>query len=438
MPDAAILVDHVSKQFKLGQLQNEHPTLRESISSATRAVARRLRTGQRDAGDVSPTNTIWALDDVSFQVGSGEVVGVIGANGAGKSTLLKVLSRITEPTLGHAQVRGRLGSLLEVGTGFHLELTGRENVFLNGAILGMRRREIRARFDAIVAFSELARFIDTPVKFYSSGMYLRLAFAVAAHLEPEILLIDEVLAVGDASFQQKCLTKMDEVARRGRTILFVSHNLIAMESLCDRVLWMRDGRLVGDGPAQRIIGDYLRTLSIAIPERAWPERESAPGNEFVRMRGARVRPAHGIAGQDIDVKTPLVLEFEYWSERPGARLVPSVHVFNDQGIVVFNVGPVETSAWLARTEGTLLIRDMCHIPADLLNDGVYRVSFCLCKGHELVYIHDDLLVFDVRDTTIGRDAWYGKWAGAVRPVLQWQTETLENPASAVATLPRSS
>jgi lipopolysaccharide transport system ATP-binding protein len=231
--DTAILVERLRKRYRLGQVRNEYPTLRESIASAARTAAGWLHArGPVRPGSDAGTDTIWALDDVSFSLRQGEVVGVIGSNGAGKTTLLKVLSRITEPTSGHAWVRGRLGSLLEVGSGFHLELTGRENVFLNGAILGMRRREIRRRFDEIVAFAELERFIDTPVKFYSTGMYLRLAFAVAAHLEPEILLVDEVLAVGDASFQQKCLAKMDEVARQGRTVLFVSHNLIALENAC--------------------------------------------------------------------------------------------------------------------------------------------------------------------------------------------------------------
>jgi len=428
--ETAITVDGISKRFSIGRVRNEHPTLREAIAAGAARLASGLLSGGRgDRALETRENTIWALDDVSFRVGAGEVVGLIGANGSGKSTLLKVLARITEPTAGHARVRGRLGSLLEVGTGFHLELTGRENIYLNGAILGMRRREIQARFDEIVAFSEIERFIDTPVKFYSSGMYLRLAFAVAAHLEPEILLVDEVLAVGDASFQQKCLTKMDEVARQGRTVLFVSHNLIALENLCERVLWMRDGRLAADGPAKRVIGDYLRTLSTAVTERLWSDHATAPGNEYVRMHAVRVRPSQ-LALRDIDVKTPFVLEFEYWQGQPGARLVPSIHVFNDQGIVVFNVGPIEPTTWNTREAGQALIRDVCHVPGDLLNDGVYRVSFCLCRGHELVYCQDDALIFDVRDTTEGRDAWYGKWVGAIRPALEWQTELVETPLAA--------
>jgi lipopolysaccharide transport system ATP-binding protein len=366
------------------------------------------------------------LDDISLSVRQGEIVGIIGPNGAGKTTLLKILSRVTEPTSGRARVRGRVGSLLEVGTGFHPELTGRENVFLSGAILGMHRSEILSRFGEIVAFSELERFIDTPVKFYSSGMYLRLAFAVAAHLEPDILLIDEVLAVGDASFQQKCMARMDSVARQERTILFVSHNMIAVQNLCERVIWLSQGRIIKDGPAAQVIGDYLRTLSHSFRERQWADRATAPGNDFVRMRGARVRPRDGSAGDDITVKTPLVFEFDYWSEQSATRLVPCVYVFNDQGVLLFNVGPVEPEAWYRRPDGNVLIRDVCYVPGELLNSGSYRVSFCLCRPYEIVYRHDDVLVFQVQDTTEGRGSWYGTWSGAIRPSLEWQTEILDH------------
>jgi lipopolysaccharide transport system ATP-binding protein len=432
--EPVVLVDHVRKRFRLGQVRNRHPTLHDSLAGAAEGFVRRVRrlAGGGATNPVDENQTLWALDDVSFSVRRGEIVGLVGPNGAGKTTLLKVLSRITEPTSGYARVRGRLGSLLEVGTGFHLELTGRENVFLSGAILGMRRAEIRRRFDDIVAFSELERFIDTPVKFYSSGMYLRLAFAVAAHLEPEILLVDEVLAVGDASFQRKCLAKMDEVAHHGRTILFVSHNMVAMENLCERAIWMRDGRVVQDGPADAVIARYLQTYSYAVRQRDWPDRTAAPGNDYVRIRGASVRPVGGAASDDITVRTPFVLEFEYWLEHPTARLTPSLHVFNEQGVVVFNVRPAELAQWLARAPGAL-VRDVCRVPGDLLNDGMYRVTFCLYRdGHELVYWFDEVLLFDVRDIAEGRDAWYGKWVGTVRPALQWDTTELERPGAADA------
>jgi lipopolysaccharide transport system ATP-binding protein len=426
--ETAIRVERVSKEFRLGLRQNDFPTLREALASAAAGLVRGVASFSRGAARPQ-REVIRALDDVSFDVRRGETLGIIGANGAGKSTLLKVLSRVTEPTTGRAEVHGRLGSLLEVGTGFHQELTGRENIFLNGAILGMKRTEIRDRFDEIVAFSEVERFIDTPVKFYSSGMYLRLAFAVAAHLEPEILLVDEVLAVGDAAFQQKCLGKMSDVSRHGRTIVFVSHNMIAMEGLCDRLIWLKDGAIAMDGPTDVVVTEYLRTFSTARTEQRWTDRDTAPGNEHVRMSASRIRPRDGVPSDVLSVDTPLALEFEYWPGEPSVPLIPSVHLYNDQGIVVFNVGPVDLTAWQERPTNTGVIRDVLHVPANLLNDGAHRVSFCLSKGHDLVYWLDDALVFDVRDTVAMRDAWYGKWAGVVRPTLAWETEVLAEGVS---------
>jgi len=418
----AIRVQHVSKQFRLGARLNKYPTLRESLASGAARLARRL--GSSGADPDEDRRLLRALDDVSFDVRTGETLGIIGSNGAGKSTLLKVLAQVTEPTTGRVELRGRLGSLLEVGTGFHQELTGRENIFLNGAILGMRHSEILQRFDEIVAFAEVERFIDTPVKFYSSGMYLRLAFAVAAHLEPEILLVDEVLAVGDAAFQQKCMGKMSDVARHGRTILFVSHNLIAMEGLCDRVIWMREGRLVEDGPARAVVASYLRSVATTQSERQWSDPATAPGNDHVRMRAVRVRPEHGDAGDAISVETPFVIEFEYWRTDPGARLVPTLHLYNQQGATVFNVGPVQQSAWRERPDGPTFIRDVCHVPGSLLNDGLHRVSFALIEGQEVVFWLDDAVTFDVLDDVERRGSWYGKWEGAVRPRLDWHTEAI--------------
>src|SRR5216684_391804 len=247
-----IRVENLSKQYRLGGPQVVYSTVRESLVGAIRAPLKRLRRNRGSA------ETIWAVKDLSFEIMPGEVVGIIGRNGAGKSTVLKILSRITEPTTGRAELYGRVASLLEVGTGFHPELTGRENIFLNGAILGMRKAEIERKFDEIVAFAEVEKFIDTPVKRYSSGMHVRLAFAVAAHMETEILLVDEVLAVGDAQFQKKCLGKMGDVARRGRTVLFVSHNMSAIQLLCSRAVRLGSGRVVGQGPAREQVEDYLK------------------------------------------------------------------------------------------------------------------------------------------------------------------------------------
>src|SRR2546429_4904317 len=267
-----IKVEGLSKQYRIGGRQEAYSTLRDSLAGAVRAPFKRLL-----SNGSNNTDTIWALKDVSFEVLPGEVIGIIGRNGAGKSTLLKILSRITEPTSGRVELYGRIASLLEVGTGFHPELTGRENIYLNGAILGMGRSEIRRKFDEIVAFAEIEKFIDTPVKFYSSGMYVRLAFAVAAHLEPEILVVDEVLAVGDAAFQKKCIGKMGEVAKEGRTVLFVSHNMTAIRALCERGLLFDDGILVKHGPTEDAIRAYLQSVSRPQRQLEW-DRENAPGN----------------------------------------------------------------------------------------------------------------------------------------------------------------
>ena len=276
-------VDALSKRYRLGSSGGRrftYRTLRDSIASAASDAFRRTT---RSKFRAAPPDHIWALHDVSVQIGRGEVVGIVGRNGAGKTTLLKILSRITRPTSGKARLIGRVGSLLEVGTGFHPELTGRDNIYLNGAILGMARAEIRRKFDDIVDFSGVSKFIDTPVKRYSSGMYVRLAFAVAAHLEPEILMVDEVLAVGEAAFQRQCLGKMRDISRSGRTILFVSHNMPAITRLCERALLLAEGKLIDDGPPDRIVARYLSSEFGTTARCDWPDRDKAPGNDWVRL-----------------------------------------------------------------------------------------------------------------------------------------------------------
>ncbi len=299
-----IRVQNLSKEYRIGAIQPPYQTLRESLTSAVRIPFVRRQNESRE-------ETIWALKDVSFEVGPGEVVGIIGRNGAGKSTMLKILSRVTEPTLGRVELYGRLGSLLEVGTGFHPELTGRENVFLNGAILGMRRAEIARKFDEIVAFSEIEKFLDTPVKWYSTGMYLRLAFAVAAHLEPEILVLDEVLAVGDWSFQHKCLNKMNELRRDGRTILFVSHSMQSVNRLCQRAIYLSEGMLLDDGPAQEVASTYLGSQIKIQAELTWADLDKAPGNEIARLRAVRVRTEGGEISDTVDIRRPVGIEMEF-------------------------------------------------------------------------------------------------------------------------------
>ena len=426
MSETAVSVSGLGKRYQLGARRQRYFTLRESL---TRTAADWLQTfttrptaGNRLSADDAD---FWALRDVSFSINVGEVVGIIGGNGAGKSTLLKILSRITWPTAGRAQVRGRVGSLLEVGTGFHPELTGRENILLNGAILGMGRAEVERNFDAIVAFAEVERFIDTPVKHYSTGMYLRLGFAVAAHLEPEILLVDEVLAVGDAAFQKKCLGRMGDSARAGRTVVFVSHNMTAVLGLCGRAIWLHQGRVVQDGPPAAVVAAYLQSAAVNRSEQVWADEATAPGNEKVRLRRVAVRPSldHPLP---ITTSTPLQLEFEYVNLHHGALLNLSLHVYNQLGVMVFNALPVTEAVWQGRSMPRGLFRDICFIPANLLNDGVYRVELLVVQnGTEVIFRRDDVLVFDVHDTPEHRGGWFGDWAGAVRPLLPWTTELLE-------------
>src|SRR5579884_3437706 len=436
MSDVAIRLEGIGKRYRLGE-REPYRALRDVLAEAIGAPLRRLSSRPPPGAPVRPRplpddDWIWALRDVSLEIKQGEVVGIIGRNGAGKSTLLKILSRITVPTTGRGEIHGRVGALLEVGTGFHPELTGRENIFLNGAILGMRRSEIRRKFDDIVAFAEVEKFIDTPVKRYSSGMFVRLAFAVAAHLEPEILLIDEVLAVGDAAFQQKCLGKMGDVAKQGRTIPFVSHNLAAIQRLCGRVFWLDEGRIVDEGPATSVVARYLRSALSSRTERVWDDVSSAPGTDKVRLRRACVRPASGQPHDQISTETPFVLEFEYWNLEPDAHLNLSLHIYNDQGTLVFNALPVRETVWRGRPFPRGLFRDRCYVPGNLLNDGMHRVELLVVRDEAIVlYQHDNLLIFDVHETANDRGAWYGKWAGAVRPSLDWTTELVEVGAPSV-------
>ncbi|MDP8910296.1 MAG: ABC transporter ATP-binding protein [Chloroflexota bacterium] len=427
MTDVAVRAVRLGKLYRVGERQ-PYRTVRDAITTSARAGLRRLSSRkQRPSGDRSSTDDqwMWALQDLSFELREGEALGIIGRNGAGKSTLLKILSRITEPTEGHAVISGRVGALLEVGTGFHPELTGRENIWLNGAILGMRRAEIQRQFDEIVTFAGVERYIDTPVKRYSTGMHARLAFAVAAHLEPDILIVDEVLAVGDAEFQKRCMGKMGDAARSGRTVLFVSHNMAAIESLCSRAIWLEGGRSVADGAPSEIISRYLGTCLSVLNEHVWPEPELAPGNERVRIRRAQVRPEGGDPSDQITVATPFVIEFEYWNMRAGAHLNLSLHVYNEQGVLVFNAVPVAETEWRGRPFPRGLFRDRCHVPANLLNDGVHRIELLVVEDSaRVVHRMDDVLVFEVRDAAEDRAGWYGRWPGAVRPRLAWETEHL--------------
>jgi len=417
-------VEHLSKRYRIGSRQAAYGSLRDSISSATRSVvqaARRDRTVQSDE-----PSTFWALRDVSFRVEESEVLGIIGRNGAGKSTLLKVLAGITTPTEGRVTIHGRVGSLLEVGTGFHPELTGRENVFLNGAILGMRRREITQKFDDIVEFAEISAFLDTPVKRYSSGMYMRLAFSVAAHLEPDILIVDEVLAVGDAAFQQKSLSKMNSIAGDGRTVLFVSHNMLAIQDLCHRVVWMHDGQVHAEGLPEDVVGTYLRTSFSLLTEQEWPDTESAPGNNDIRLRLARVRPVNGSPNDRITIRTSFLIEFEYYLTFSEGFVQSTVNLHNEYGVLVFSAGDDHVRDPRGRPSLQGVIHESCLVPGDLLNDGMYRISVEIRTNGTTMHRQDDLLIFDVEDTLDRRVGWYGEWGGTVRPMLEWETTVMRN------------
>ena len=423
MSELAVRVEGLGKEYRLGGPRERYSTLRDQVQkwSSLRGLLRRAKRAEHRP-------LFWALKDVSFEIERGEVVGIIGRNGAGKSTLLKILSRITEPTEGEVDIIGRVGSLLEVGTGFHPELTGRENVYLNGAILGMRRADIARKFDEIVSFAEVETFIDTPVKHYSSGMYMRLAFAVAAHLEPEILIVDEVLSVGDAAFQKRCLGKMGEVSKSGRTVLFVSHNMIAVQSLCSRVVWLREGQLIGDGPSNKVVRKYLGCSISTLTERTWKPDEFSPVHG-VQLLAARVTGEDESSAAWITTADPFRIEFEYVVLGGGLRLNLSMVVRNQDDVCVF-VTPSLGDGYSERPFWPGLYRSACHIPGDLLNDGLHQVDILFVKDTTTVLFRvDGAVAFEVHDSGKGRGDWHGRWVGAVRPTLAWRTDPLVTPAT---------
>lgn len=378
---------------------------------------------------VGGSDSFWALRNVSFEVKRGETVGIIGRNGAGKSTLLKLLSRITEPTDGRIELDGRVSALLEVGTGFHSELTGRENVYLNGTILGMKRAEITRKFDEIVAFAEIEQFIDTPVKRYSSGMAMRLGFAVAAHLESEILIVDEVLAVGDAAFQKKCLGKMEGVAKEGRTIFFVSHNMPAVTRLCERGILLDDGKLCRDGRSHEVVNAYLHSELGTMSSREWLDPLKAPRGEVAMLRAVRVRTKDGQAAEKFDIRKPVGLEMEFDVLKPGYKLMPSIMLWNEEGVCLLD-NPEHDPAWRGRVRPLGRYRSTAWIPGNFLAEGTMFLSVALETLDPLVmqFYERQVVAFSVVDTCEGDSArgdFAGKLRGVVRPLLEWTT--LLNP-----------
>ncbi len=411
---SVITVENISKHYIIDHQRTKGPkSIRDTLTSAVTGLF-----GNKEKDE--PTHEeFWALRDVNFTVEQGDRVGIVGHNGAGKSTLLKILSKIIEPSSGSVRIKGRVASLLEVGTGFHPELTGRENIFLNGSLLGMKREEIRQQFDAIVDFAGVEKFLDTPVKRYSSGMYVRLGFAISAHLNPEIMIVDEVLAVGDADFQKKSLGKMRDNSTSGRTILFVSHNLTAVQALCNKTLYFEKGQLIEQGETNQVIASYLSKVSRTRLLRSWDTPEEAPGNDLVRLRRIELIPDYQDKLTHIDVRTPMRVRFEFWNMMDRANLNLSMHLNSITGECIFNVG----STSRAYSKG--LVTGECTIPGYFLNDGSYTISVMIVKDTVTPLFNlEEGLTFDVEDYREGV-AWYGKWPGYVRPQFQFQMESLE-------------
>lgn len=415
----AISAENLSKEYRLGTLN--HGTMARDLQSwwanlrgkdDPNVQLKIDHAGQQTSA--SENERFLALDDVSFDVQQGEVLGIIGNNGAGKSTLLKILSQVTAPTTGTVRVRGRIASLLEVGTGFHPELTGRENVFLNGAILGMRKAEILKKFDEIVDFAEIEKFIDTPVKRYSSGMYVRLAFAVAAHLEPEILILDEVLAVGDAQFQKKCLGKMKETGSQGRTVIFVSHNLSAVKSLCDNAISLANGRITMRGKASHVVEEYLGRDLTNRSEQLWVDEAHAPGNDKIKVHKVKISSQSSEASA-LTIGTPLQIEFEYGLLLEEALFYVGLHFKTISGECIFVTGQAPQQV----KKGTY--SSICHIPGNLLNVGTYTVHVYFVRdGSTVLFEMENPITFEIHDEERVIGSWMGQYPGAVRPKLEWE------------------
>ena len=419
MADVAVTVEGIGKRYRIGGPQEKYRTLRDVV---VRAVRRPITRVLHPGNVTSRVEDLWALREVTFDVLEGQVLGIVGRNGSGKSTLLKILSRITEPTEGRAVIDGRIGSLLEVGTGFHPELTGRENIFLNGAILGMTRAEILRKFDEIIAFSEIERFLDTPVKRYSSGMYVRLAFAVAAHFEPEILVVDEVLSVGDAAFQQKCLGKMESVAGEGRTVLFVSHNMPAVRSLCSHAIQLESGHIVNRGTSGEVIDQYLKVQASTAAAVTWPEGQG-PGDAEARLLGVSVLNSDGVPAELIPNSAPFIVRLEVDVGRVSSALCIGFDLTTADGSVVLRSyqtdGP--TDEWPLLTAGRNSLE--CHLPAGLLNDGRYLVLPRLSLHRVRWIVQGDAAV----SFQVHRDEVHSPYAlmprpGTIAPIFEWTSD----------------
>ena len=433
--NTVISVQGISKRYRLGMREKVHETLAETFFDILKSPFRNYRKYRSlykfdDTKEGIPedeqADILWALKDISFSVSEGEVLGIIGSNGAGKSTLLKILTRITPPSRGLIEMKGQVSSLLEVGTGFHPELTGRENIYLNGTVLGMNKKEVDRKFDEIVEFSGVEKFLDTPVKRYSSGMSVRLAFSVAAHLEPEILIIDEVLAVGDAEFQKKCINKMQTVGSEGRTVLFVSHNMPAINMLCDRAILLEGGRIVQNGPVHDVVSAYLVNARGTSEFREWHDVANAPGGDVARLSAVRVRTEDGTPAHLVNVLEPIGIDMEYEVLQAGYVLSPFFDFYNEEDVHCFAAADLDP-AWRTTPRPPGRYVSTVWIPPNLLNEGtmVVSVGLAVMKPYKIQFKMDAVVSFNVFDRMTGESArggWMGKWGGAVRPRLEWSTD----------------
>ncbi|MFO0767357.1 MAG: ABC transporter ATP-binding protein [Nitrospiraceae bacterium] len=418
MGDTAVLVEGLHKRYRLGGTSSGDGLLTSTLAQGLRRLVRRTEE------QVVPDQALWALRDVSFEIKRGEVFGVIGTNGSGKSTLLKILSRVTTPTKGRALIHGRFCGLLEVGTGFHPELSGRDNVYLSGAILGMRREEIRRKFDEIVAFAEVERFIDTPVKHYSSGMYVRLGFSVLAHMDPDILIVDEVLAVGDVRFQKKCMGKMEDVGQQGRTVIIVSHDMSAITRLCERAILLNKGEVVRQGSAHDIVDQYLHGGHIK-PSDEWSDPREAPGNEIVKLRAVRIQTDAGVVSGQFDIRKPIEFEVEFDVVKPGHVFLPVFNLYNQEDVLVF-IAHDRDQDWQRTPRPAGRYTSTATIPGNFLSEGVMVVSSLIMTEDPFrLHLHAPRAVgFRVDEHGVGDSArgdFNGHWPGVVRPLLQWRT-----------------
>lgn len=437
--ELAVKVESLSKLYRIGVAGEANDSIAAAIAGFLRSPVRNYkkyrslyRFDDVDLAAVAagtqtlPDDLLWAVRDMNFEVKRGEVLGIIGHNGAGKSTLLKILSRITSPTTGRVEIHGRVSSLLEVGTGFHQELSGRENVYLNGTILGMRKREVDKEFDEIVAFSGVERFIDTPVKRYSSGMKVRLAFAVAAHLRPEILIVDEVLSVGDAEFQRKCMGKMEAIGEEGRTILFVSHNMPAVTRMCSRVLIVERGAIINDGNAHQVVSSYLTSGKGKTALKEWPEDDSAPGGDIARLRSVSVLDADGNICNSADIRRPVFINIEFECRKDGYELLPAFSLWNDEGLLLFSSMDLDNE-WRGKKRPPGRYTCTAEIPGNLLAEGTMMVNTALWEWEptrRIEYHEKEVVAFQVVDNLEGDSArgdYIGNLAGVMRPKLEWRT-----------------